>query len=44
MHGVMTYFMIMHNTIIEDERPYGRNENLWDFKGELVVPISWAST
>nr|XP_051221420.1 uncharacterized protein LOC127339637 [Lolium perenne] len=27
------------NMIIEDGHPDGRNEQLWDFQGELVVPI-----
>jgi hypothetical protein len=44
MHKVMTCCVIMYNLIIEDGRPDGHNENLWDFQGELVVPIPGAST
>ena len=38
MHEVMSYCVIMHNMIVEDERPDGKNENGWDFQGELVAP------
>jgi hypothetical protein len=34
----------MHNMIVENERPDGRNENQWEFQGELVAPIPGAST
>jgi hypothetical protein len=34
----------MHNMIIENERPYGRNKNQRDFQGELVAPIPEASS
>ncbi|KAK1645910.1 hypothetical protein QYE76_063715 [Lolium multiflorum] len=44
MHEVMTCCVIMHNMIIENERPDGRNENQWEFQGELVAPIAGAST
>ena len=38
MHEVMSCCVIMHNMIVEDERPDGKNENGWEFQGELVVP------
>ena len=38
MHEVMSCCVIMHNMIVEDERPDGKNENGWDFQGELVEP------
>jgi hypothetical protein len=44
MHEVMTCCVIMHNMIVENERPDGRNENHWEFQGELVAPIPGAST
>ncbi|KAK1619269.1 hypothetical protein QYE76_024786 [Lolium multiflorum] len=44
MHEVMTCCVIMHNMIVENERPDGRNENQWEFQGELVAPIPGAST
>ncbi|KAK1651543.1 hypothetical protein QYE76_069348 [Lolium multiflorum] len=31
MHEVMTCCVIMHNMIVENERPSSRNENHWDF-------------
>jgi hypothetical protein len=36
-HEVITCCVIMHSMIVEDERPGGRNENIWDFQGELVA-------
>ncbi|KAK1684519.1 hypothetical protein QYE76_045367 [Lolium multiflorum] len=39
MHEVMTSCVIMHNMIVENERPDGRNENHLEFHGELVAPI-----
>jgi hypothetical protein len=44
MHEVMTCCVIMHNMIVENERPDGRNENQWDFQGELVAPLPGASS
>jgi hypothetical protein len=44
MHEVMTYCMIMHNMIVENERPDDRNEHQWDFKCELVAPIPETSS
>ena len=44
MHEVMTCCVIMHNMIVEDERPDGRNENVWDFQDELVAPNPIPST
>ena len=41
LHEVMTCCVIMHNMIVENERPDGRNEHLWDFQGELVEPNPW---
>jgi hypothetical protein len=38
MHEVMICCMIMHNMIVEDERPDGLNEHIWDFQGEMVAP------
>jgi hypothetical protein len=35
---------IMHNMIVENERPDGRNEHQWDFQGELVASIPGASS
>jgi hypothetical protein len=29
----------MHNMIVENERPDGRNEHQWEFQCELVAPI-----
>ncbi|KAK1626954.1 hypothetical protein QYE76_001269 [Lolium multiflorum] len=42
MHEVMTCCVIMHNMNVENEGPDGRNENHWDFQGELVAPIPGA--
>jgi hypothetical protein len=42
MHEVMTCCVIMHNMIVENERPDGRNENHWEFQGELVAPLPGA--
>ncbi|KAK1664525.1 hypothetical protein QYE76_052684 [Lolium multiflorum] len=39
MHEVMTCCVIVHNMIVENERPDGRNENHWKFQGELVAPL-----
>ncbi|KAK1661815.1 hypothetical protein QYE76_049974 [Lolium multiflorum] len=44
MHEVMTCCMIMHNMIVENERSDGRNENHWEFQGELVAPLHGASS
>jgi hypothetical protein len=44
MHEVMTFCMIMHNIIIEDEHLDGHNEHIWDFQGELVMPSPTASS
>ncbi|KAK1682370.1 hypothetical protein QYE76_043218 [Lolium multiflorum] len=45
MHEVMTCCVIMHNMIVENERPDGRNENHWEFQDELVAllpgALSW---
>ena len=38
MHELMSCCVIMHNMIVEDERPDGNDENGWDFQGELVAP------
>jgi hypothetical protein len=38
MHEVMICCVIMHNMIVEDERPDGLNEHIWDFQGEMVAP------
>jgi hypothetical protein len=42
MHEVMTCCVIMHNMIVEKERPDGRNENHCEFQGEMVAPLSMA--
>ncbi|KAK1697966.1 hypothetical protein QYE76_014663 [Lolium multiflorum] len=42
MHEVMTCCVIVHNMIVENERPDGRNENHWEFQGELVAPVPGA--
>ncbi|KAK1631464.1 hypothetical protein QYE76_005779 [Lolium multiflorum] len=42
LHEVMTCCVIMHNMIVENERPDGRNENHWKFQGELVAPLPGA--
>ncbi|KAK1601704.1 hypothetical protein QYE76_018398 [Lolium multiflorum] len=44
MHEVITCCVIMHNMIVENERPDGRNENHWKFQGELVAPLPKASS
>ncbi|KAK1619791.1 hypothetical protein QYE76_025308 [Lolium multiflorum] len=44
MHEVMACCVIMHNMIVENERPDGRNENHWKFQGELVAPLPRASS
>ena len=44
MREVMIYCVIMHNMIVENERPDGCNEHQWDFQGELVAPIPGASS
>jgi hypothetical protein len=44
MHEVTTCCVIMHNMIVEDERPDGRNEQLCDFQGELIAPSNVASS
>ncbi|KAK1633173.1 hypothetical protein QYE76_007488 [Lolium multiflorum] len=44
MHEVMTRCVIMHNMIVENGRPDGRNEHQWDFQGELVALVSGASS
>jgi hypothetical protein len=31
----------MHNMFVENERPNSRNENHWEFQGELVAPLPW---
>ncbi|KAK1651499.1 hypothetical protein QYE76_069304 [Lolium multiflorum] len=42
MHEVMTCCVIMHNLIVENEHPDDRNENHWEFQGELVTPLPGA--
>jgi hypothetical protein len=44
MDEVMNCCVIMPNMIVESERPDGRNEHQWDFQGELVAPVSGASS
>ncbi|KAK1645837.1 hypothetical protein QYE76_063642 [Lolium multiflorum] len=37
MHEVMTCYVIMHNMIVENKRPDGRNENYWDFQAHTPL-------
>ncbi|KAK1606158.1 hypothetical protein QYE76_029831 [Lolium multiflorum] len=40
MHEVMTCCVIMHNMIVQNERPDGRNEHHWDFQEQFEEIIA----
>jgi hypothetical protein len=44
MHEVTTCCVIMHNIIVEDERPDGHSEHIWDLQGEMVATIPRVSS
>ena len=44
MWEVMTYYVIMHNMIIEDEHENNLLDQGWDFHGENVEPKYEAAT